>query len=492
MRINSRLFLRLALLLIAIPLAGFEHSNFAQTKATKIDELMTVYYKYSQFNGVVLVAERGRIIYERAFGKANLEWGIENTLDTKFEIASMTKPMTALVIMQLVEEGKIRLDGKVSDYIPYYPRETGTKITVEQLLNHTSGLQQDIGFSDDPDDIPPIIAKINADLLSNDDLVKLIAARPLRFEPGSDYGYSSDAYAVLGAIIEHVTGKPYQQAFAERIFKPAGMTETVPALLTPLVPKRALGYRQSFAGIENAMHIGATPAGGFYSTARDLHRWDRALYVNTLASQRSKDLLFGLRKVITAYGWKTAEEEWAGKKHKVLRTTGALPGFANLLLRVPDEERVIILLTNIRGNVFYPENIAAAVNRILDGAPYEMPKRSIAEALASVIQQSGVAAALAQFQQMRARPSEYSLSESEMNNLGYYFLNTRKQTDAAVAVFQLNVESFPASANAYDSLGEAYLAGGDKARAIANYQKSVELNPQNTNAVEVLKKLRGH
>ena len=485
-----RLFAAVLLSLAVINFAAAESRSFAQTKVERIDELMTLYHKYGQFNGVVLVAARGQVIYERAFGYANLEWGIPNTLDTKFEIASMTKPMTALVIMQLVEEGKVRLDGKVSDYIPYYPRETGTKITVEQLLNHTSGLQQDIGFSDDPNAIPPIITKINADLLSNDELVRLIAARPLRFEPGTDYGYSSDGYAVLGAIIEHATGKPYQQVFAERIFKPAGMTETVPALLTPIVPKRALGYRQNFASIENAMHIGATPAGGFYSTARDLHRWERALYGNSLASQRSKELLFGLRKVITAYGWKTAEEEWAGKRHKVLRTTGGLPGFANLLLRVPEQERVIILLSNIRGNTWRNDDIAGAVNRILDGVTYQMPKRSIAETLAPIIEQSGVTTAVAQFRQMRARSAEYTLSESEMNNLGYYFLRTRKSADAAVAVFRLNVEAFPNSANAYDSLGEAYMVKGVKELAIKNYERSLELNPQNTNAVEMLKKLR--
>lgn len=136
---NIRLFAKAALLLAVMSLPATETHSFAQTRAKRIDELMTLYHKYSQFNGVILVAERGQVVYERAFGQANLEWGIPNTLDTKFEIASMTKPMTALIIMQLVEEGKIRLDGKVSDYIPYYPRETGTKITVDQLLNHTSG-----------------------------------------------------------------------------------------------------------------------------------------------------------------------------------------------------------------------------------------------------------------------------------------------------------------------------------------------------------------
>lgn len=489
---TNRPFATVALLLAVMSFAATETRSFAQTKAKRIDELMTLYHKYEQFNGVILVAERGQVVYERALGQANLEWGIRNTLDTKFEIASMTKPMTALLIMQLVEEGKIRLDGKVSDYVPYYQRETGTKITVDQLLNHTSGIQQDIAFSDNPNDVPLIIPKINADMLSNGELVKLIAARPLRFEPGTDYGYSSDAYAVLGAIIEHVTGKSYQQVFAERIFKPAGMTETVPALLSPLVPKRALGYQQNFAGIQNAMHIGATPAGGFYSTAHDLYRWERALYGNSLASQFSKDLLFALRKVITAYGWKTAEEEWAGKRHKVLRTTGGLPGFANLLLRVPDQERVIILLTNIRGRVFRLDDVAAAVNRILDGAPHETPKRSIAETLASVVQRSGVTAARLRFRQMRAQSNEYLLIETEMNSLGYYFLGAPKAMDAAVEVFRLNVEAFSTSYNAYDSLGEAYMVKGDKELAIRNYQRSLELNPKNANAVEMLKTLRAN
>ena len=100
-------FAQVALLFVAI--VATETDTFAQTKAIKIDELMKLYHGYAQFNGVVLVSERGQVIYERAFGQANLEWAIPNTLDTKFEIASMTKPMTALIIMQLVEQGKVRL-----------------------------------------------------------------------------------------------------------------------------------------------------------------------------------------------------------------------------------------------------------------------------------------------------------------------------------------------------------------------------------------------
>jgi CubicO group peptidase (beta-lactamase class C family) len=185
----------------------------------------------------------------------------------------MNKPMTAIAIMQLVQEGKVRLGGKVSDYLAFYPKETGTRITVEQLLNHTSGIRQDIGFGDDPSPGPGIVAAINADQLSNDSLVKLIARRPLLFEPGTRFAYSSDAYAVLGAIVEHVSGRPYWQALRERVLDRAGMTETGVSLLRPVVPRRAGGYAQTFGGYENAPHIGVTPAGGLYSTLRDLRRF---------------------------------------------------------------------------------------------------------------------------------------------------------------------------------------------------------------------------
>lgn len=489
MRLHTKTLFMATVALAVNSCAAHADKQVGQATVKKIDELMARYHQYGQFNGVVLVAQGNSILYQRALGKANLEWGVANTLDTKFEIASMTKPMTAILVMQLVEQGKVRLDGKISDYVPYYPRETGTKITIDQLLNHTSGIQQDIAFPDDPRDVPPIITKINADLLSNDDLVKLISARPLRFEPGTSYGYSSDAYAVLGAVVEHVTGKSYLQVLQERILKPTGMVDTVPALLTPLVPRRASGYKESFAGIENAPHIGATPAGGLYSTVHDLYLWERSLYGTSLVNQQSKDLLFGLRKVITAYGWKTAEEEWAGKRHAVLRTTGGLPGFVNLLLRVPDQERVIILLSNIRGSVYRLDDIAGGVNHILDGAPYEMPKQPIAEVLLRVLDRSGVPAMRTEFEKMRQRPAEYSLSESEMNALGYYLLNARAAVDAAVAVFQLNAEAFPKSANVHDSLGEAYLASGDKERAARSYRRSLELDPNNKNAQDVLRKL---
>ena len=475
----------------AVSVATVSAQNQQPDAVIQIDSFVRRAASFGQLNGVVLVAEGGRILYEEAFGMANMEWDVPNSTDTRFEIASMTKPMTAILIMQLVEEGKVRLDGHVSEYLPFYPHETGDRITIDQLLTHTSGIQQDIAFADDPDNVPPIVPLINADLLSNDSLVTLIAQRPLRFPPGSDFSYSSDAYAVLGAIIEHVTGIPYWHALKTRVLDRAGMTETGVALLTPIVPKRASGYAETFGGYENAPHIGVSPAGGLYSTARDLYRFDRALYTDTLVGSASRDRLFATRSVPTAYGWKTAEERRPdGTLRKVLRTTGGLPGFSALMVRVPSRDRTIILLSNVRNLVWRFDDFVTAINHILDDESYVLPKRSVAESLANQLRNGEHGAALrVDFLRMRADTTDYLVDEAELNRLGYYALSTLGAPTDAVAIFALNVEAFPQSSNVYDSLGEAYLAVGDTAQATANYRKSLELDPGNSNASAVLERL---
>ena len=457
--------------------------------ARRIDEYMKRAAAIGQFNGAILVADHGRPVYERAFGLANMELSAPNKTTTRFEIASMTKPMTAIAVMQLVQEGKVRLDGKIVDYLPWYPSETGSRITVEQLLNHTSGIRQDIVF-DDPSPGAEVVAAINADLLSNDSLVRLIARRPLLFEPGTGYGYSSDAYAVLGAIVEHASGKPYWEAMRERVFDRAGMTETGVSRLGPLVPERAAGYAQTFDGFENAPHIGVSPAGGLYSTLHDLRRFDEALYRDTLVDARSRARLFAPRSVVTAYGWKTSADTLpSGTTRSILRTTGGLPGFQALLVRVPDVHRTVIMLSNVRTMTWHLDDFATAIGRILDGRPYSLPKQSAAESIASRWKSGGRGAALdAAFAAMRRDTARYDVNESELNRLGYYLLSRGAMADA-VQVFGMNVTAFPRSANVYDSLGEADLARGDTARAIINYRRSLELDPRNTNAANVLKRI---
>src|SRR6476659_3661019 len=130
----------LPLLITIACLLAAQASVLAQDKAAKIDELMKVYNSYRQFNGAVLVAENGKVIFKKGYGMANMEWNIPVETDTKFRLGSITKQFTSMLVLQLVQEGKIKLEGKLTDYLPDYRKDTGDRITIHQLLNHTSGI----------------------------------------------------------------------------------------------------------------------------------------------------------------------------------------------------------------------------------------------------------------------------------------------------------------------------------------------------------------
>src|ERR1044072_1106193 len=132
----KRLLSSRLILCTAIVLFVSQHA-FAQDRAAKIQEVLALAHKYRQFNGTALVAENGKVVYKGAFGMANMEWGIPNTPDTKFRLGSITKQFTAMLTLQLVEQGKIKLDGKISDYLPDYRKDIGEKVTVHHLLTHT-------------------------------------------------------------------------------------------------------------------------------------------------------------------------------------------------------------------------------------------------------------------------------------------------------------------------------------------------------------------
>ena len=139
MNLVSRLH-KNACLLAVLAVLAFQSAAFAQDKAAKIDQLISLYAKYGQFNGAALVADNGKIIYAKGAGLANMEWNIPNAPDTRFRLGSITKQFTATLILQLAEQGKIKLDGKITDYLPDYRKDTGAKVTIHNLLTHTSGI----------------------------------------------------------------------------------------------------------------------------------------------------------------------------------------------------------------------------------------------------------------------------------------------------------------------------------------------------------------
>lgn len=460
----------------------------AQDNAQKIDALVKQYHDYGQFNGAVLVAEKGKIVYEKGFGMANMEWAVPNQPDTKFRIGSVTKQFTAALILQLVEEGKIKLDGKITDYLPDYRKDTGEKVTIHQLLNHTSGIPSYTGR-------PNFFAEDSRDRYSVADFVKKFASGDLEFEPGSKFSYNNSAYFLLGAIIEKVTGKSYETVLSERIFKPLGMTDSGYDNHSPLIQKRASGYEKRPAGYVNARYLDMSlpyAAGSIYSTVGDLYKWDQSLYEDKVLSAESKKLMFTPGLGNYGYGQFITDRP-IGKtdqKTKVVAHSGGINGFNSLLTRFVDKQQTIILLDNV-GLGRYQESITNSIANILSGQPVDPPKRSIAETLHKIAVEKNVASAIAEYRKLKAENSpSYDFSEGELNVLGYQLVEMKRAKDA-IEIFKLNVEMFPRSANPYDSLGEAYLEDGQKDLALANYKKAVELDPANANAALIVKRLEG-
>ena len=215
-------------------LLGCSTDNLSQYKVSKIDELMSTVYENGQFNGSVLVAQEGKVIYKKGFGFANMEWNIPNKPDTKFRIGSITKQFVSMQIMQLVEEGKIDLDGKLSDYLPGYRRDTGEKITIHHLLTHTSGIPSYTG-------IRGFWSDSTRNHYQIDYMVKNFHSGDLEFEPGSIYKYNNTGYYLLAVIIEKLTGKSFKENLQERILNPLQLSNSGIDINEEILENKATG-----------------------------------------------------------------------------------------------------------------------------------------------------------------------------------------------------------------------------------------------------------
>lgn len=467
----------------------FAASNLlAATHAEKIDALLAAYNKQRYFNGSALVAENGKVILRKGYGLANMEWQIPNTPDTKFRLGSITKQFTSMVIMQLVSEGKIKLDDKMTAYLTDYRKDTGDKVTIRHLLTHTSGIPSYTGK-------PGFFQNVSRNPYTPADFVKEFTSGDLEWEPGTKYAYNNSGYFLLGAIIEKVTGKSYADAVRERIFEPLGMKDSGYDVWKTVLPKRATGYQLTANGYENAPYLDMSipyAAGSLYSTVDDLYKWDRALYTDKLLGADLKKVMFTPVLQNYAFGWAVRPLKLDDGKTEVatISHNGGINGFNTVEIRLPDTQDLVVLFDNTsRGDKL--DAAAKGIVDILRGIEAPEPKASLVDELRKTLEHGSAREAIARYRELKAKsPNAYDFSEPQMNLLGYTLLQQGRVADA-IDVFLVNVEQFPNSWNVYDSLAEAYAAHGDKDLAIANYKKSIALNPENTNGAAALKRLEG-
>lgn len=333
--------------------AKSQSNTSTANKADKINELVRLYSDYDMFHGTILVADHGEIIYKNGLGLANMEWDIPNTIDTKFQIASMTKSFTAMLIMQLVAENKLDLHKPIAKYLTDYPKVNGDQITIHHLLTHSAGIGH--GLDTEKHNNPEA-------------MVNQFADAPLQFKPGERFDYSNSGYTLLGYIIETVTGKSYQELLQEKIFEPLQMKNSGFYNHRPLIKNMASGYYRSFGEYydndnDNSDESTAYAAGAIYSTVDDFFLWDQALNTEALLPKKYMDLIF-IKHIPDSnshygYGWELRDKSIGNTSEKVetIGHSGSIGGFRSLYTRIPSRNASIIILNNTRSfSLLTPSN----------------------------------------------------------------------------------------------------------------------------------------
>lgn len=327
-------------------------------RADEVDRFVRMVMAERSVPGVgVAVVKNGKVVKKQGYGVASVEFNAPVTPDTVFEIGSISKQMTGAAIMLLVEDGRIKLDEKISAYLPGTP-EAWKNVTVRNLLTHTSGIKSytaiGVGFE---------LSK----RLKRDDFIKALASYPLDFETGARYSYSNSGYNLLGFIIEAASGKSYWDFMQARIFQKLGMTHTFDRDPKYVIKNRATGYE-----LENGQLIGRDyeltdifSAGAVVSTVEDLIKWDAAWRSDTLLKKESKAeawkafVLTGGKPNLYGFGWNVADF----RGHRLIAHSGSTAGFNAQFSRFIDDDLSVIVLTNL-GDAGYAGAIARGIAKI--------------------------------------------------------------------------------------------------------------------------------
>ena len=297
------------------------------------------------FRGAVLVGIDGTIAFEKAYGLGDEEWGAQNTIHTKFRIASLGKQFTAACILLLQERGRLNVHDPISRYLPGLPA-AWQAITVHQLLTHTSGIPN---YTSSPE-----ISKLDRTGATPQQMTALVANEPLDFKPGTSWSYSNTGYILLGMIIEKISGQSYADFLKANILEPLGMSESGYDTAKSIIKERASGYDVIDDHLANANFIDMSipfSAGGIYSTVEDMYRWNEALAEDGKLLSRDS-----LKQMFTEFPEAVHEGQHYGYGVVISRLKfgkllyyhgGGVEGFSSSIQRYPTERVCIVILSNL-------------------------------------------------------------------------------------------------------------------------------------------------
>ena len=437
----------------------------AQDITTKrMDSLMHAANANGVFNGNVLVAQQGKIIYQSSIGYAGGSKSKLLTPELLFDIGSISKEFNSAGVMLLVEEGKLKLDDKVSQYLSHLP-QWADSIQIVHLLQYTSGLPQ-LNFRTDS-------ANWNA----------LVQVKKLEFQPGSAYIYSNANIYLQIKIIEKITGIPYESFVTTRLLKPVHMQGgfvELPSARNDIAKAFDNNYTETvYAGKTTSLLL----------SAGDLYFWCRSLQSYQILSKKSVDQLgkrFGNNE------GSMGNVKFSGDQISEHEHQGSGDNYECLLYYKATEDLTVILMTNNQN--FKVNEIRGAIVSILNGQPFTVPKKSIYIDLRTRVLDD-FDKGIAFYEQIKSsQPNQYDFSSEaiDLYNTGKYLMR-RNRFDDAIKIFDLStlvdIKNTGGMSYAFSLIGDCYLKKGEKDLAVIYYKKAVELDPTNKNAEGMLNEI---
>ncbi|HPF51629.1 MAG TPA: serine hydrolase domain-containing protein [Draconibacterium sp.] len=326
------------IVLLMVPFLG----SISQSIEKEIDNTLCEKYSGDNPGAVFLIAKDGKVVYRKAFGKANIELDVNMKPENVFQIGSMTKQFTAIAIMMLEEAGDLNVTDEITKYIPDYPT-LGKTITIHHLLTHTSGIKDYTQMK--------ALRDIAEKDLSPKELIDFFKNEPMDFEPGEKFQYNNSGYVLLGYIIEQVSGMSYEDFIEKNIFQKIGMDDSRYASDREILKNRAYGYQKYDDILLNKMHISfniSYSTGSLMSTVDDLLKWQEAIKNDLLVSEKTKKRVFtnytlnNGEKINYGYGWHMKEiDGMSSYEHG-----GSIFGFKSMAVYLPEKDIYVVGLTN--------------------------------------------------------------------------------------------------------------------------------------------------
>ncbi len=478
-------------------------SNRMDNRIPEINNLLTELNYEKSFNGNILIAEKGKVLYEKSFGLADIENNEPLNANSIFNIASISKTITAVAILQLEEKELLNLNDDIKNYFPDFPYDN---VTIKNLLTHTSGLYRIQSKL--------IRKQIDQKGLTNNEVLEVYKrVFPKAYFPsGTNYTYANTNYILLALIVEEVSGKPYEIYIDENIFQKAGMNHTFlkeKRIPSELKNEAVTYYRKpkwlskkmiDVKTIDNDMAEIKTFENNYgesaiYTTARDLLNYHKALQNGTLLNSKS------LVKMYTPYKLSNGKEytidsnpnypshsglSWGIAKNnstgQIVYHAGGFRGGRHFFIRNTTTDQCVIMLTN---NGLTDVNTFTAPMRILNNQTYKIDKKSLPKLFSSEYVNKGFDAAIKKYRELENDDNYIQFIDWDFEEIGEELMQ-KNDYESAIELYKIYTSKYPKDEFSWSLLGDAYYANKDANKALENYQKSLRVNPEHEIAKQMI------